>query len=255
MAILLTGCSKKTVINDRIQPVKPTETTQQVADDIKYDVDETVSSREYSSDEIYSILKSYRYGTSDDYINNKDLCSIVDPDLLSSEAIMVKDAMERLYNINSVSVSNDTTGYMAELYKDVSKSCVVDGEDFIASWLQAVKDSDAGMSATFTTNGDQVFYDNGELCVRGMLTLKVNAAADTDQINKMLPTDVKVGNIYNFVYDIGIVTDKDIKTADATTESSETATETQENETQKNRTEEMSSESGKIDHIYAVAVY
>ena len=158
--------------------------------------------------------------------------------------------------------------------------------------MDTVIESEASLTGTFKTTKDMVFYDDDELYVRGLLTLKVNACSDTETLSKMLPVNVMVGGTYSFIYDVAmemsdapvqkmevvtakeepkkaeseedeviiedeVVIEDDAKKNETTEEKNSQKEPSEEPVTEeiavRASTEESKSNLGKIDHIFAVA--
>ncbi len=240
---------------------------------------------EYNDEETLLLLNAYTFAkTEDGFINNDDLEAQIGPDALATHANAMATEMNMLYTINATELRADSGKYRYRLNQFISSNCVTpDGKPFVDTWVDTIIDTNASLTGTFKTTKDMVFFDNDELYVRGMLTLKVNACSDTAALSQMLPVNVQVGGTYSFIYDVAMemtdedlsastnvsrIEDEEVPTAngeeDEVVIEGETDNKEAEEEPENNEGEEQQKEVvvatsvsniGKIDHIFAVACW
>lgn len=177
--------------------------------DQKIDVNYNLNScrKMLTDDEKVNIMEAYEFEKTDDFISNSDLRNQLGDDLITSFSNLATTYVDKIYDVNAISVVANKEEYMSEMDKVFSDNCIVgtDGNTFKEEWTQAVIDSGVIMDARFSTGKGYVYADDKEVYVRGILNLKVESAEDITKIQKYLPADVEVGQEYNFVYDIGFV--------------------------------------------------
>ncbi len=212
MVSLLVSCGKSKVVEkagyDNTKNAGKVANASNVNDqkiDVNYDFN---SSRKIlTEEEKANLMEVYGYAKTDEYISNSELRSRLGDDLISSFSTLATTYVDKIYDVNAISIAANEEAYMSEIDKFISDNCIVGtgGDTFKKEWIQAVKDSGVVMDASFSSGKGYVYADDKEVYVRGILNLKVEAAEDISKIQKYLPVDVKVGQEYNFVYDIGFV--------------------------------------------------
>ena len=280
-AVMFCACGKSTESAQKTNENTPQSTSTVAAQQAtvqNYNL-VTTSNKELSDAEKIAAMTEYSYAKTENYIPNSYLKEYVGKDTVATFANVVTSNITDIYSVNARTIRQDADAYKLMLGHFISDDMVdgIGGERFVDAWTEAVLESDAVTDAYFTTGEDFVYADGDEIYVRGILTFKVISATDLEKLNKMLPVDVEIGAVYNFVYDIGFYnpldTDAEV-TADDTKEVSDTDMEQESQEAIENEEEEEttpdetdtlaeiinltgseSSNVGKIDYIFALGVY
>lgn len=209
MASLIVSCGSKGIEIENANVKNAGKMAAENSKDQKMDVNYNLNScrKMLTDNEKVNIMDAYGFEKTDDYISNSDLRDRLGDDLITSFSNLATTYVDKIYDVNAISVAANKEEYLSEMDKVFSDNCIVgtDGNTFKEEWTQAVIDSGVIMDARFSTGKGYVYADDKEVYVRGILNLKVESAEDITKIQKYLPADVEIGQEYNFVYDIGFV--------------------------------------------------
>lgn len=204
MMIGLVGCGKKTETTDEGTSSNASKQTTS-SPNINYNM--TSGDVILTTQDKKDLMDAYEFAKTDGYIANNLIREYMGDDKVASFANVATTYVDIIYDVNAVTLENDIGNYRELMDKIISDNCIAgtDGENFADRWIQGVIDSGAVITSSFTTGKDYVYADDTEIYVRGILTLKVESAKDISKLYDLLPVDVEVGREYNFVYDIGFL--------------------------------------------------
>lgn len=237
IALLLIAATVAAIICVRFFMQETSETNETVDEHLPV-ISPAASEPVYISETIYDgdeelepILFSFPFQKDDAYISNKELAKAIDEEMLNELKDRASDFATTIYAIDARNISQNLDNYSQSLQKflignrDVANSeemsNAVEGaftyhigndnesqqletEDLIASYIEAVCGSGIKAEVSFKTNKALVWQDLNYF-VRGLLELRIYSADDTAQLKSFIPFEIKGGETYYVVVDIGLI--------------------------------------------------